>query len=41
MYTVSFRDANPEDLVLLDDLLGIRDPAMSLPDVAADARRVG
>ena len=29
----------PEDLVLLDDLLGIRDPADPLPDVAPDARR--
>ena len=34
-----FRDADPEDLVLLDDLLGIRDPAVALPDVAPDARR--
>ena len=34
-----FRDAHPEDLVLLDDLLGIRDPVVALPDVAADARR--
>ena len=30
---------DPEDLVLLDDLLGIRDPAQELPDIAADARR--
>jgi adenylate cyclase len=34
-----FPDANPDDLVLLDDLLGIRDAAVALPDVAADARR--
>nr|WP_253870338.1 adenylate/guanylate cyclase domain-containing protein [Mycobacterium sp. 1164966.3] len=31
--------ADPEDLLLLDDLLGIRDSAMPLPDIAADARR--
>jgi adenylate cyclase len=30
---------DPEDLVLLDDLLGIRDPVQALPDIAADARR--
>jgi adenylate cyclase len=34
-----FRDADPEDLVLLEDLLGIRDPGDMLPEVAADARR--
>jgi adenylate cyclase len=34
-----FLDADPEDLVLLDDLLGIRDPAVVAPDVAPDARR--
>jgi adenylate cyclase len=34
-----FSDADPDDLVLLDDLLGIRDAAVPLPDVAADARR--
>ena len=34
-----FRDADLEDLVLLEDLLGIRDPGDVLPDVAADARR--
>src|SRR6516225_6888208 len=32
-------DADPEDLLLLDDLLGIRDPAVALPDIAPDARR--
>jgi adenylate cyclase len=32
-------DADREDLVLLDDLLGIRDPNVDLPDIAADARR--
>ena len=30
---------DPEDLLLLDDLLGIRDPAQDVPDIAADARR--
>jgi adenylate cyclase len=34
-----FPDSDPDDLVLLDDLLGIRDAAVALPDVAADARR--
>jgi adenylate cyclase len=34
-----FQDADPEDLVLLDDLVGIRDTAIALPDVAPDARR--
>jgi adenylate cyclase len=32
-------DANPEDLLLLDDLLGIGDPDTTLPDITADARR--
>lgn len=32
-------DADSADLVLLDDLLGIRDPAIELPDIAPDARR--
>jgi adenylate cyclase len=32
-------DADPEDLLLLDDLLGIRDAAVGLPDIAPDARR--
>ena len=32
-------DADPEDLLLLDDLLGIGDPAARLPDIAPDARR--
>jgi predicted ATPase len=32
-------DADPEDLLLLDDLLGIRDTAVGLPDIAPDARR--
>ena len=32
-------DADPEDLLLLDDLLGIGDPAVGLPDIAPDARR--
>jgi adenylate cyclase len=34
-----FHDADPEDLVLLEDLLGIRDTATALPDVAPDAQR--
>ncbi len=34
-----FPDADLEDLQLLEDLLGIRDPAVALPDIAADARR--
>jgi adenylate cyclase len=34
-----FPDADPEDLLLLDDLLGIRDAAVALPDIAPDARR--
>jgi adenylate cyclase len=34
-----FRDADPEDLVLLEDLLGVRDPADALPEIAGDARR--
>ncbi|MGO9383187.1 MAG: ATP-binding protein [Mycobacterium sp.] len=32
-------DANPEDLLLLDDLLGIGDPHVALPDITPDARR--
>jgi hypothetical protein len=32
-------DANPEDLLLLDDLLGIADPDVALPQIAPDARR--
>ncbi|MBV9318761.1 MAG: AAA family ATPase, partial [Mycobacterium sp.] len=32
-------DANPEDLLLLDDLLGIGDPDVALSDITADARR--
>jgi adenylate cyclase len=34
-----FPGADPEDLVLFDDLLSIRDPAVALPDIAPDARR--
>lgn len=34
-----FPDADPEDLLLLDDLLGIADPAVAPPSIAADARR--
>jgi adenylate cyclase len=30
--------ADPEDLLLLDDLVGIRDPDVALPDIAPDAR---
>jgi adenylate cyclase len=32
-------DADPGDQVVLDDTLGIRDPADELPDIAPDARR--
>jgi adenylate cyclase len=32
-------DADSDDLLLLDDLLGIRDLAVALPDIAPDARR--
>jgi class 3 adenylate cyclase len=32
-------DADPEDLVLVDDLLGIADPAVALPRIDPDARR--
>jgi adenylate cyclase len=31
-------DANPEDLLLLDDLMGIGDPAVALPAITPDAR---
>jgi adenylate cyclase len=31
--------ADPEDLLLLDDLLGIADPDIDLPDIDPDARR--
>jgi class 3 adenylate cyclase len=31
--------ADPEDLLLLEDLLGIRDPAIASPNVSAEARR--
>ena len=33
------RRADPEDLLLLDDLLGIADPGVELPNIEADARR--
>ena len=32
-------NAHPEDLLLLDDLLGIGDPAVALPAITPDARR--
>lgn len=32
-------DAEPEDLLLLDDLLGIADPGVALPRIGPDARR--
>ena len=35
----TFLDADPEDLLLLDDLLGIADPAVELPKIDPDARR--
>jgi hypothetical protein len=34
-----FPDADPQDLVLLDDLLGIADPDVELPKIDPDARR--
>jgi class 3 adenylate cyclase len=34
-----FRDAEPEDLVLFDDLLGVADPDVVLPKIDPDARR--
>ena len=34
-----FAAAAPEDLMLLDDLAGIRDPKFPCPDISADARR--
>ena len=33
-----FIDADPSDLLLLHDLLGIRDPGVPLPEIAPDAR---
>src|SRR6201992_2840361 len=32
-------DADPEDMLLLDDLLGIADPEVELPKIDPDARR--
>ena len=32
-------DADPQDLLLLDDLLGIADPDVPLPQIDPDARR--
>jgi adenylate cyclase len=34
-----FHDANSEDLLLLEDLLGVRNASAALPDIAPDARR--
>jgi hypothetical protein len=34
-----FPDADPQDLLLLDDLVGIADPAVTLPKIDPDARR--
>ena len=34
-----FADAEPEDLLLFDDLLGIADPEVELPKIDPDARR--
>jgi class 3 adenylate cyclase len=34
-----FPDADPEDMLLLDDLLGIADPEAQLPKIDPDARR--
>ena len=36
---IRFADADPEDLRLLDDLLGIADPDAEVPDIEGDARR--
>ena len=36
---VRLSDADPEDLMLVDDLLGIRDPVVPSPDIGPDARR--
>ena len=33
------READPEDLLLLDDMLGIADPEVALPSIDPDARR--
>ncbi len=33
-----FADADPEDMLLLDDLLGIADPAVDMPKIDPDAR---
>jgi predicted ATPase len=32
-------DANPQDLLLLDDLLGVADPDVTVPQIDPDARR--
>ena len=34
-----FPDADPQDLLLLDDLLGVADPEVALPAIDPDARR--
>jgi hypothetical protein len=34
-----FPDAEPEDLVLFDDMLGVADPEVALPKIDPDARR--
>jgi class 3 adenylate cyclase len=34
-----FADADPEDMLLLDDLLSVADPAVALPKIDPDARR--
>jgi adenylate cyclase len=34
-----FPGADPADMVLFDDMLGIRDPSLPMPDIAPDARR--
>jgi adenylate cyclase len=34
-----FPGAEPDDLLLLDDMLGIRDGAIALPEISPDARR--
>ncbi len=36
---IRFADADPQDVRLLDDLLGIADPDAEVPDIEGDARR--
>ena len=36
---IRFADADPEDLLLLNDLLGVADPEAEVPNIEGDARR--